>query len=213
MITMKHHFITVEGNIGAGKTTLTHLLAQKLNARTILEGFADNPFLSKFYENPSQYAFPLELFFMAERYKQLKEIGHTKELFQSVTISDYLFTKCLLFAKVNLPEEEFRLYQKLFDIIHQQLIFPDILIYLHAPVQKLQKNIKKRNRPFEQSIPDEYLFSIQETYTSYIKQHHIKTIFIDASNADFLGNEAHLQVVLDALEKDFEAGQHYFTLP
>ncbi len=210
---MKHHFITVEGNIGAGKTTLTHLLAQKLNARTILEGFADNPFLSKFYENPSQYAFPLELFFMAERYKQLKEIGHTKELFQSVTISDYLFTKCLLFAKVNLPEEEFRLYQKLFDIIHQQLIFPDILIYLHAPVQKLQKNIKKRNRPFEQSIPDEYLFSIQETYTSYIKQHHIKTIFIDASNADFLGNEAHLQVVLDALEKDFEAGQHYFTLP
>ena len=210
---MKHHFITVEGNIGAGKTTLTQLLAEKLNARTILEGFADNPFLSKFYENPNQYAFPLELFFMAERYKQLKEISHTKELFQSVTISDYLFTKCLLFAKVNLPEEEFRLYQKLFDIIHQQLIFPDILIYLHAPVQKLQQNIKKRNRQYEQSIPDEYLFNIQETYTSYIKQHHIKTIFIDASNADFLGNKAHLKVVLDALEKDFDAGQHYFTLP
>ncbi len=210
---MKHHFITVEGNIGAGKTTLTHLLAQKLNARTILEAFADNPFLPKFYENPNQYAFPLELFFMAERYKQLKEMSHTKELFQSVTISDYLFTKCLLFAKVNLPEEEFRLYQKLFDIMHQQLVFPDILIYLHAPVQKLQQNIKKRNRQYEQSIPDEYLFNIQETYTSYIKQHHIKTIFIDASNADFLGNEAHLKVVLDALEKDFEAGQHYFTLP
>jgi deoxyguanosine kinase len=210
---MKHHFITVEGNIGAGKTTLTHLLAQKLNARTILEAFADNPFLPKFYENPNQYAFPLELFFMAERYKQLKEMCHTKELFQPVTISDYLFTKCLLFAKVNLPEEEFRLYQKLFDIMHHQLVFPDILIYLHAPVQKLQQNIKKRNRPYEQSIPDEYLFNIQETYTSYIKQHHIKTIFIDASNADFIGNEAHLKVVLDALEKDFEAGQHYFTLP
>jgi deoxyguanosine kinase len=210
---MKHHFITVEGNIGAGKTTLTHLLAQKLNARTILEAFADNPFLPKFYENPNQYAFPLELFFMAERYKQLKEMCHTKELFQPVTISDYLFTKCLLFAKVNLPEEEFRLYQKLFDILHHQLVFPDILIYLHAPVQKLQQNIKKRNRPYEQSIPDEYLFNIQETYTSYIKQHHIKTIFIDASNADFIGNEAHLKVVLDALEKDFEAGQHYFTLP
>ncbi|TAG29142.1 MAG: deoxynucleoside kinase [Sphingobacteriia bacterium] len=210
---MKHHFITVEGNIGAGKTTLTQLLAQKLNARTTLEAFADNPFLSKFYENPNQYAFPLELFFMAERYKQLKEICHTKELFQPVTISDYLFTKCLLFAKVNLPEEEFRLYQKLFDIMHHQLVFPDILIYLHAPVQKLQQNIKKRNRPYEQSIPDEYLFNIQETYTSYIKQHHIKTIFIDASNADFIGNKAHLNVVLDALEKDFEAGQHYFTLP
>jgi deoxyguanosine kinase len=210
---MKHHFITVEGNIGAGKTTLTHLLAKHFNARLILEEFADNPFLPKFYENPAQYAFPLELFFMAERYKQLKEMVHTKDLFQSVTVSDYLFTKCLLFAKVNLPEEEFRLYQKLFEIIHQQLAFPDILIYLHAPVQKLQANIKKRNRSYEQAIPDEYLFNIQETYTSYIKQHNIKTIFIDASNADFLGNEKHFQTVIDALDKDFEDGQHYFSLP
>lgn len=210
---MKHHFITVEGNIGVGKTTLTHLLAKHFNARLILEEFADNPFLPKFYEKPDQYAFPLELFFMAERYKQLKEMVHTKDLFQSVTISDYLFTKCLLFAKVNLPEEEFRLYQKLFDIIHQQLAFPDILIYLHAPVQKLQANIRKRNRSYEQSIPDEYLFNIQETYTSYIKHHNIKTIFIDASNADFLGNEKHLQIVIDALDKDYEDGQHYFSLP
>lgn len=210
---MKHHFITIEGNIGAGKTTLANVLAQRLNARLILEEFADNPFLPKFYENPAQYAFPLELFFMAERYKQLKEMGRTKELFQTVTVSDYLFTKCLLFAKINLPEEEFRLYQKLFDIIHQQLVFPDILIYLHAPVSKLQQNIKKRNREFEQSIPDEYLFNIQETYTHYIKQHNIKTLFVDASNADFLGNEAHVKVILDALENDYEDGQHYFTLP
>ena len=210
---MKHHFITVEGNIGVGKTTLTHLLAKHFNARLILEEFADNPFLPKFYENPAQYAFPLELFFMAERYKQLKDMLHTKDLFQSITISDYLFTKCLLFAKVNLPEEEFRLYQKLFEIIHQQLTFPDILIYLHAPVNKLQSNIRKRNRAYEQAIPDEYLFNIQETYTSYIKQHNIKTIFIDASNADFLGNEKHLQIVIDALDKDYENGQHYFSLP
>lgn len=210
---MKHHFITVEGNIGAGKTTLAHLLAKHYNARLILEEFAENPFLPKFYSNPEQYAFPVELFFMAERYKQLKEMVHTKDLFQSITVSDYLFTKCLLFAKVTLPDEEFRLYQKLFDIIHQQLVFPDILIYLHAPVNKLQANIKKRNREYEQAIPDEYLFNLQETYTSYIKQHNIKTIFIDATNADFLGNPAHLQLVLDALDKDFEDGQHYFSLP
>ncbi|MBC7589377.1 MAG: deoxynucleoside kinase, partial [Chitinophagaceae bacterium] len=152
-------------------------------------------------------------FFMAERYKQLKDMVHTKELFQTVTVSDYLFTKCLLFAKVTLPDEEFRLYQKLFEIIHQQLVYPDILIYLHAPVQKLQQNIKTRKREYEQNIPDEYLFNLQETYTSYIKQHNIKTIFIDASNADFLGNPKHLQVVLDALEKDLTEGQHYFTLP
>jgi deoxyadenosine/deoxycytidine kinase len=210
---MQYHFITVEGNIGAGKTTLAHLLSKHFNARLILEEFADNPFLPKFYDNPDQYAFPLELFFMAERYKQLKEMIHTKDLFQSVTVSDYLFTKCLLFAKVNLPDEEFRLYQKLFDIIHQQLVFPDILIYLHAPVQKLQSNIKKRNREYEQKIPDEYLFNLQETYTSYIKQHNIKTIFVDASNADFLGNEKHLQVILDALDKNYDVGQHYVTLP
>jgi len=213
MALMKHHFITVEGNIGAGKTTLANLLAKQLNARIILEEFADNPFLPKFYKNPQQYAFPLELFFMAERYKQLKDMVHTKELFQDITVSDYLFTKCLLFAKVNLPEEEFHLYQKLFDIIHQQLVFPDILIYLHAPVSKLQDNIKKRNREYEQQIPDNYLLQVQETYTSYIKEHNIKTIFIDAGNADFLGNPKHLQVVLDALETNFEDGQHYFTLP
>ncbi len=210
---MKHHFITVEGNIGAGKTTLAQLLANHFNARLILEAFAENPFLAKFYSKPEQFAFPVELFFMAERYKQLKEMVHTKDMFQSITVSDYLFTKCLLFAKVTLPDEEFRLYQKLFDIIHQQLVFPDIVIYLHAPVNKLQANIKKRNRAFEQAIPDAYLFNLQETYTSYLKQHNIKTIFIDASNADFLGNEAHFQVVLDALDKDYEDGQHYFSLP
>lgn len=210
---MNYHFITIEGNIGSGKTTLAHMLAKHFNARLILEQFADNPFLPKFYENPGQYAFPLELFFMAERYKQLKELIHTSDLFQSITISDYLFTKCLLFAKVNLPEEEFRLYQKLFEIIHNQLVKPDILIYLHAPVSRLQRNIKKRNRPYEQGIPDEYLFNIQEAYTNYIRQHNIKTIFIDVSNADFLSNSKHLQVVLDALDKDLDEGQHYFTLP
>ena len=210
---MNYHFITIEGNIGAGKTTLSHLLSRHFNARLVLEEFADNPFLPKFYENPKLYAFPLELFFMAERYKQLKDLIQQKDLFQHVTISDYLFTKCLLFAKVNLPEDEFRLYQRLFEIIHQQLLQPDLLIYLHTPVSRLQQNIKKRNRSYEQNIPDEYLFSLQETYTHYIKQHNIKTLFIDASNADFLGNEKHLKVVIDALEKDYEDGQHYLTLP
>ncbi len=210
---MRYHFITIEGNIGAGKTTLAHLLSKHYNARLILEQFADNPFLPKFYEKPEQYAFPLELFFMAERFKQLKELLQQKDMFQSLTISDYLFTKCLLFAKVTLPEDEFRLYQRLFEIIHQQLIQPDILVYLHAPVSRLQANIKKRNREYEQNIQDDYLFNIQETYTHYIKQHNIKTLFVDASNADFLGNEKHLQVILDALDKEYDEGQYYLTLP
>lgn len=210
---MNYHFITIEGNIGAGKTTLAHLLQKHYNARLILEEFADNPFLPKFYENPQQYAFPLELFFMAERYKQLKDLLHTQDLFNSITISDYLFTKCLLFAKVNLPADEFRLYQRLFEIIHQQMIQPDLLIYLHAPVQKLQVNIRKRNRSYEQQIPDDYLYNIQETYTHYIKQHNIKTLFVDASKSDFLGNPAHLKAITDALEKEYPEGQHFITLP
>ena len=210
---MKYHFITIEGNIGAGKTTLAHLLSKHFNARLILEQFADNPFLSKFYENPNQYAFPLELFFMAERYKQLKELVHTKDMFQSVTIADYMFSKCLLFAKVNLSEEEFRLYHKLFDIIFQQLVQPDLLIYLHVPVNKLQMNIRKRNRPYEQSIADEYLFNIQQTYTNYIRQHNIRTLIIDATEADFLGNENHLKVLLNALDNEYDEGQHYLHLP
>jgi deoxyadenosine/deoxycytidine kinase len=210
---MKYSFVTIEGNIGAGKTTLANILSKEFNARLILEEFAENPFLPKFYESPEQYAFPLELFFMAERYKQLKELLQTKDMFQTVTVSDYLFTKCLLFAKVNLPDEEFHLYQKLFEIINPQILQPDILIYLHSPVSKLQENIKKRNRKFEQSIPNDYLFTLQETYTQYIKQHHIKTLFVDASNADFIGNENHVKIILDALDKDYEHGQHYITLP
>ena len=210
---MNYHFITIEGNIGAGKTTLAHLLSKHYNARLILEEFADNPFLPKFYENPSQYAFPLELFFMAERFKQLKELLQQKDMFRQLTISDYLFTKCLLFAKVTLPEDEFRLYQRLFEIIHQQLIQPDLLIYLHAPVSKLQANIRKRNRSYEQNIPDQYLFSIQETYTSYIRDHNIKTLFVDATNADFVSNKNHLQAITDALEHEYDEGQHYITLP
>jgi len=210
---MKYNFITIEGNIGAGKTTLAYLLSKHFNARLILEEFADNPFLPKFYENQRQYAFPLELFFMAERYKQLKDLLQTKDMFQNVTISDYLFTKCLLFAKVNLPEEEFILYQKLFDIISPQVVQPDLLIYLHAPVNKLKENIKKRNRSYEKAIDPEYLFALQEIYTQYIKQHNVKTLFIDASKSDFLGSEDHLKVVIDALDKDYENGQHYLNLP
>lgn len=210
---MKYNFIAIEGNIGAGKTTLAHLLSKHFNARLILEEFADNPFLPRFYENPRQYAFPLELFFMAERFKQMKDLLQTKDMFQNITISDYLFTKCLLFAKVNLPEEEFILYQKLFDIMNPQIMQPDLLIYLHAPVNKLRENIKKRNRSYEQGIEPGYLFSLQETYIQYIKQHHIKTLFIDASNSDFLGNEHHIKTVTDALNTEYEYGQHYINLP
>ncbi len=210
---MSYKFIAIEGNIGVGKTTLANLLAKTLDARVVLEEFAENPFLAKFYESPSQYAFSVELFFMAERFKQLKDLVGQQDLFQTTTISDYLFTKCLLFAKVNLPEDEFKLYQRLFDIMYQQMLQPDLLIYLHAPVSKLQENIKKRNRSYELNIKNDYLFDIQQTYTQYIKHQPIKTLYVDASNADFLGNPQHLKVILNDIENEYADGQHFITLP
>ncbi len=210
---MRYEFITIEGNIGAGKTTLATLLSKHYNAKLVLEAFADNPFLAQFYENPKQFAFPLELFFMAERYKQLQEMLVQKNMFHQLTISDYLFTKSLLFAKVTLREDEYKLYQRLFDIVQQQLIHPQLLVYLHAPVSRLQQNIKKRQRAYEQKIPDEYLHSIQETYLQYIKQLNLPVLFIDASNADFLSNNKHLQVIYEALEQRYEPGLHPIVLP
>lgn len=210
---MQYEFITIEGNIGAGKTTLATQLSRHYNARLVLEQFADNPFLPKFYEKPDQYAFPLELFFMAERYKQLQELLLQKSMFQQLTISDYLFTKSLLFAKVTLSEDEYRLYQRLFEIVQQNLIQPEILIYLHAPVKKLQENIRKRERSYEQSIPDEYLQNIQDTYLQYLKQFTVPTLFVDAANADFLNTPKHLDIITTALKKKYNPGMHYIELP
>jgi deoxyadenosine/deoxycytidine kinase len=149
---------------------------------------------------------------MAERFKQLKELLQQQDLFQQITISDYLFTKCLLFAKVTLPADEYRLYQRLFDIIHQQLVQPDLLVYLHAPVEKLQANIKKRNRAYEQNISDSYLQQLQETYTHYLRQQASRTLFVDVSQADFLYNDVHLQTLITALDKEYQPGIHYIEL-
>jgi deoxyadenosine/deoxycytidine kinase len=210
---MSYKFIAIEGNIGVGKTTLANMLAQTMGARLVLEEFAENPFLAKFYENPAQYAFSVELFFMAERFKQLKDLLAQQDLFHATTVSDYLFTKCLLFAKVNLPEDEFQLYQRLFEMMQPQILQPDLLIYLHAPVSKLQDNIKKRNRLYELNIQNDYLFNIQQTYTQYIKHQPIKTLYIDASNADFINNPQHLKVILNAIENENVDSQHYISLP
>jgi deoxyguanosine kinase len=205
---MNYRFITIEGNIGAGKTTLAHMLAEHYHAKLILEEFADNPFLPKFYEKPQQYAFPLELFFMAERYKQLKDMLQTQDMFSEVVISDYLFVKSLLFAKINLSEDEYNLYQKLFEIINPQLVQPDLLIFLNAPVPQLQKNIKKRNRSYEQQIEDAYLQRVHNMYIQYLKQHSVRTLMVDTTKIDFLGEPAHFQQILQALETDYAPGIH-----
>lgn len=210
---MNYRFIAIEGNIGAGKSTLAHLLAKHYDAKLILEEFADNNFLPKFYGEPDRYAFPLELSFLADRYKQLKQYLVNSDLFQQKIISDYIFTKSKLFAKVNLKEDEYELFQKLFDIIDLHLPTPDLLIYLHCPVQKLQNNIRKRGRNYEQAIADDYLINVQEVYQQYLKQNFFKTLIIDVADVDFIAEPGHFEVLIEFLEKDYSFTTHYLSLP
>lgn len=209
---MQYKFITVEGNIGAGKTTLSQLLQERLQARLILEQFADNPFLPKFYQDQKRYAFPLELSFLADRYKQLRDILNTRDLFNQYTISDYLFIKSKLFARVNLPEDEYMLYETLFDIIYPNLPKPDLIIYLHAPLSKLKTNIRTRNRSYEQGIPDQYLLQLQDAYEALIRSENYRTLVIDTSQTDFLNRPQDVEKLLVLLQKDFGMGQHFINL-
>lgn len=209
---MQYSFLAVEGNIGAGKSTLARMLADHYRCRLIAEGFADNPFLPLFYKDPKQYGFPLEVSFLAERYKQLHEVLHTNDLFKKGFVSDYIFTKSLLFAKVTLADEEFRLFQRLFDIINPRLQQPDLMIYLHAPISRLQVHIRTRARKYEQEISNDYLFRIQETYLEYIRQHPIRTLIVDMSDADFEHESGQFEVIVGALERDYPVGHHYLRI-
>ncbi len=190
------NYIVVEGNIGAGKTTLATMLAQNIEARLFLEQFADNPFLPKFYEDQERYSFPLELSFLAERYNQLnKELRH-QDLFHNVTISDYFFMKCVIFAKTTLADDEFKLFSQIFEIIYKTLPKPDLYVYLHLPVENLLKNIARRGRDFEQTIKGEYLEKIQEGYFSFFRQHPDYTfLVIESQNVDFVANPEHFELL------------------
>ncbi len=202
-----YNFIAIEGNIGAGKTTLAKKLAIDFNSRLILEQFAENPFLPKFYDNPEKHAFPLELSFLAERYQQLKNELGKQDIFKPTIVSDYYFLKSLIFAKANLIEDEFGLYSKLFHIINDSLPKPDLFVYLYHDVERLQENIKKRGRNYEQSIPDEYLIKIQNTYFDFIKQlNDLRILVIDVNNIDFANDNAHYNHMMEIINKPYNAG-------
>ena len=209
---MQYKFICIEGNIGAGKTSLAQRISADFNARLVLEEFANNPFLPKFYKEPLKYAFPLELFFMAERYKQIKAINE-QELFTEFTVSDYYFVKSRLFAQNNLSPDELQLFYRLFDIMLSSLPKPDLLIYLYADIAALQRNIKKRARTYEQDISDEYLLNIQEKYLDFFrKQNDFPVLILDISNADFVQNKSEYQKIMDALKKEYREGIHRLSL-
>jgi deoxyguanosine kinase len=184
------NYLVIEGNIGAGKTSLARKLAEDTNSKLILEQFEENPFLPKFYEDQERYAFPVELTFLADRYAQLKKEIQSRDLFQSKTISDYYFVKSLIFSRKTLKDDEYSLYKRIFEIIQQQLSRPDLYIYLHVSTERLLQNIKKRGRSYEQEISTEYLEEIQRSYFDYIKTHPEMTFLVlDANNIDFVNRK------------------------
>lgn len=188
-----YKYIVIEGNIGAGKTTFAKMLAEKHNARLLLETFADNPFLPKFYEEPEKYAFTLEMAFMADRYGQLQKGVQDQDLFTDFMISDYYFMKSLIFAKQTLSDTEYQLYRQFFHIIYSSLPKPDLYVYLHADTERLLRNIKKRGREYEQNISADYLSKIQQGYFDFFKQHrgNFPFVIIDATHLDFLNKVSH----------------------
>lgn len=207
---LRHGFIAIEGNIGAGKTTLTKKLAADHQSRIILEEFTDNPFLPKFYQNPERYAFPVELFFMTERFKQLQAELVQAQLFSDTVIADYFFIKTLLFAKKNLPEEEYRLFKQLFQVLNQQARKPDLILYIHRPVTQLLKNIKKRGRSMEDQMDPNYLTTIQEAYFDFFKTgEEWNVVVLDAGQMDFESSGEDYKVILELLEQDIQPGVHY----
>ena len=209
---MQYNFICIEGNIGAGKTSLAEKISEDFNARLMLESFANNPFLPKFYKDPVNNAFPLELFFMAERYQQLKQVKE-QEMFFDFTISDYFFMKSILFAQNNLSADELELFYRLFDIMLANLPKPDLLIYLYSDIKTLQTNIKKRARTFEQGITDKYLLDRQERYLDYFKkQKDFPVLIIDISNVDFVQNNETYQSIVSFIKKPFSFGVHQIEL-
>ncbi|HEX2919658.1 MAG TPA: deoxynucleoside kinase [Bacteroidales bacterium] len=208
MTHIKYNYIVIEGNIGAGKTTLATRIAEEHNARLILEKFDDNPFLPKFYNEPDKYSFPLELSFLASRYKQLKEELVPQDLFKSFTIADYYFTKSLVFAASTLRGDEYNLYRQIFYITYGSLPKPDIFVYLHVNSERLMQNIEKRGRFYEKNITPEYLKNIQDSYFSFFHQNpDNKYLIIDVNNLDFVASESHYLKLISAIfDNEYNTG-------
>ncbi len=194
-------YIAIEGNIGAGKTTLAKILSKRLKARLVLEEFADNPFLAKFYEEPERYAFSVEMAFLADRYHQLSELPSSGDLFQSYVIADYAPFKSLIFAQNNLSEAEFRLYRQFWQMAFQNVPKPDLLIYLQRTNTSLLSNIHSRGRDFEQNLKEPYLMKLTERYSFYLNHFwEGRVLRIDADAKDFLHSETDVQWLIDEIE-------------
>ncbi len=198
----RNQYLVIEGNIGTGKTTLAREISSAFNFNNILEEFAENTFLPQFYKNPDQFAFPLEMSFMAARYKQLKDF-FKKHTLTFPVVSDYMFDKSLLFAKSNLRKEEFQLFSQFFQMLNAALPNPQLIVFLHKEVPALQKNIKKRGRTYEQQMKEEYLEKINKAYAGFLSKNKAKKsiLYIPTDDLDFVNNKKDLSLILEKIEE------------
>ena len=186
-----NNYIAIEGNIGAGKTTLASMMSADFNARLILERFADNPFLPKFYEDPKRFAFTLEMSFLADRYQRISDDLSQLDLFSDFIVSDYDIYKSLIFSKITLEPDEFKLYRTLFKLMYKDIAVPDLYVYLYQSSEQLKSNIKKRGRDYEQQIELEYLEKINSGYLEFLKsQKEMRVKIIDITSRDFVSNRS-----------------------
>jgi deoxyguanosine kinase len=207
-----HAYIAVEGLIGAGKTTLTKRLAEAWGARTVLEEFEDNPFLPKFYADQQRYGFSVELSFLAQRYHQLKRVAE-RSLFEPITVADYSIGKSLVFASVTLAPDEAALFRDLYTIMYESLPRPDLLVYLHLPMERVRERIRTRGRGYEQGIPTEYLERLQETYLDQLRKSSTQpTVLVELGAADLLHEPTAFRTLQQLLEKPYAPGLHVAQL-
>lgn len=209
---MEQRYIVVEGPIGVGKTSLTNILAQRLEARRVMEVVEENPFLSNFYTDRTKYAFQTQLFFLLSRYRQQQELFQ-QDLFSSVTVSDYLFAKDRIFACLNLDGNELALYDRVFEALGTRVAKPDLVIYLQARLDVLLYRIKKRGREFERKFDPTYLEELVKSYNEFFF-HYTETplLVVNTSDIDFVNNEADLDNLLGVVRRMKAGTQHYIPL-
>jgi len=204
------YHIAIEGAIGVGKTSLTRLISEKYSAKLILEKFEDNPFLSKFYQDRTTYAFQTQLWFLMERYKQQQGLEQM-DLFSSYMISDYMFVKDRLFASLNLSDDEMKLYDKVATVLEQDILYPDLVIFLQSNTDNLVANIARRGRDYEKNIDWNYLDSLNGIYNEFFFRYDKSPLLIiNSNNLDFVNNKNDLNLIFDFISKP-EKGTRYFN--
>ena len=212
-----HHtdvrYVAIEGVIGAGKTTLAHMIAQRLNAQLVLEKFEENPFLARFYEDQEHYAFQTQIFFLLSRYKQQRDLFQA-DLFQNALVTDYIFDKDKIFAYLNLQDDELKLYEALVGSIEKNVPVPDLVVYLQSSVPRLLSNIKSRGRKYEENMSEEYITDLNEAYNYFFFRYKNSPLMIvNSTEIDFVANPGDFDQLYKEIMREDRAPVEYYNPP